>query len=78
MADELKRSRNLRDGDLCMWHGDKLVKAGRRAKKWAGVWYDAHESEMLLPDKTRVTIKTPAGLVVFGHARCKRADIAGG
>ncbi len=64
----ITRSRNVRHGKVVVWHGNKLVLAGCRSKRIAGVWTQASHVVILTDYDRTVTISLPEGLRVAGEA----------
>ena len=62
----MKRSKSVRQGVLCAWHGDKLVRASKRSRKIAGVWVDADIVVVVDERLHQHEINIPAGLQIYG------------
>ncbi len=60
-----KPSKKLKPGMLCQKHGAYLIPA-RSGKGIVGVWRDAINGMMLMPDGKYFRVDVPAGLVVSG------------
>jgi len=63
---KMKKSKNIRHGKLCTWKGDKLILAGKRTKKLAGIWVMAGTKIIIDENFKKHTIDNPAGLQIFG------------
>lgn len=61
-----KPSKKLRPGMLCQMHGQWLVPA-KNYQRIVGVWRDALNVIMLMPDGEYQKVNVPAGVVVRGE-----------
>ena len=64
----IKRSKNITDGTVCAWHGEKLVRASSRTRRIAGIWTEPYSVEMMDENGTINSVCVPGGLVIWGKA----------
>ena len=67
---KLQLSRTIDDGTICVWHGDKLVKARKGAKRFAGIWTRGMDIQVLTPSGAPHVVQVPCGLVTHGPWAC--------
>ena len=63
----MKKSKLIRDGNLCKWHGDKLVRMLNGKGKLTGVWMDGHVQGILKEDGSYEEVNIPTGLQIYGR-----------
>ena len=66
----MKKSRNVKSGTICSYHGDKLVRASSRTKKIAGIWNEMNKRTFLTDEGIKEVV-LPDGLQVTGITEVK-------
>ena len=62
----MKVSKNVKNGSVVVWRGDKIIKASKRSKKVVGVWRDGFFSTILTDYDKIENITVPRGVAIYG------------